>query len=127
MQVDVYLKNIRKTRLLGEAIEKDLQKIQRRVNMFKTDSNIRFELKLEKLGHHDEYTASANLVLPRKKLHVTETASNKVECVNNLTKALIKQLDKFKSQVERHLSRNKKGVAQATVEKLKKSELIEEE
>jgi len=121
MQVDVYLKNIRKTRLLGEAIEKDLQKIQRRVNMFKDSSNIRFELKLERLGHQTEYTASANLIMPRKKLHVTETAENKVECVNNLTKALIKQLGKFKGQVERHLSRNKKSVARATVEKMKEA------
>ncbi|MCK4810602.1 MAG: HPF/RaiA family ribosome-associated protein [Candidatus Omnitrophica bacterium] len=117
MRVDVSVKHFEKTKVLEQTIEKNLKKIERRIKIFKKEAPVHLSLHLEKNPHREEYFSWANIYLPFKVLKSSNKNSSLVKGVNETFSALVKQLDKFKYRLERHLG--KKG--------RKKSPLDEEE
>jgi ribosome-associated translation inhibitor RaiA len=118
MRVDLIVKNIRKTRVLGDVIEKDIAKLARHLHMFKDENVLRLEVKLEKSMHTDDCSGTMILSIPRKVLRVSAESGDKYTCVNTLTKLLIKHLDKVKGQLEKHISHRKKGLAELTCDRV---------
>ena len=115
MRVDLILKNIKKTRVLGEVIEKDVEKIERHIKGFE-DAPVHLEVKLERSLHRKEYEAWMGLYLPRKVVRVHEHADDKLTCINITTKALIRNLEKIKDQMDRSHSKGRKSVGEVAKE-----------
>ncbi|HEC70034.1 MAG TPA: hypothetical protein ENI31_07120 [Candidatus Omnitrophica bacterium] len=108
MRVDVSFKNMEKSEYLEDIINKDVEKIKKRVKMFKNEDPIHLSLHLEKNPHKERYSVSANLYLPRKVLKAEERYESAVLAINKTFLALIKQLDKYKALLERHLRKKSK-------------------
>ena len=107
MRVDVSLKNMKSSQYLDNAMSKDVDKIRRRTKIFKKDDAIHLSLHLEKNYHREQYFAWANLYMPRKVFRAQQSAPEASLAVNKVSHALIRQIDKYKVVVERHLGRKK--------------------
>ena len=108
MRVDVSLKNMTSSDYLDNAISKDVERIQRRTKIFKKGDAIHLSLHLEKNYHREQYFAWANLYMPRKVFRAQQSAAEASLAVNKVSHALIRQIDKYKAVVERHLQRRKR-------------------
>lgn len=117
MRVDLVLKNIRRTRVLGDVVEKDVEKIERHLKTF-GDSPIHLEIRLERSLHKKEYEAWMGLYLPKKVLRAHEHSEDKLTCINITTKALIRQLEKVKTQMDRVHSKKRKGISEVAADSL---------
>ncbi len=103
MRIDISLKHLDKSPILEEVIEKDIKKIERRLKIFKTDDAIHLSLHLEKNPHRDEYFCWINMYLPSKVLKAQSRKNDVPLAINDAFNALLKQLDKLKYRLERHL------------------------
>lgn len=103
MRIDISLKHLDKSSILEEVIEKDIKKIERRLKIFKTDDAIHLSLHLEKNPHRDEYFCWINMYLPSKVLKAQSRKNDVYLVINDAFDALLKQLDKLKYRLERHL------------------------
>jgi len=103
LQIDISFKNFKKSEILSTTIEKDIKKIEKRLKLFKKEVPIHLSLHIEKNPHKEEYFSWVNLYLPFKVLHAKESAKTSVSSINKVFKALIKQIDKFKHRLEKHL------------------------
>ncbi len=103
MRIDISLKHLDKSSILEEVIEKDIKKIERRLKIFKTDDAIHLSLHLEKNPHRDEYFCWINMYLPSKVLKAQSRKNDVYLVINDAFSALLKQLDKLKYRLERHL------------------------
>ena len=103
MRIDISLKHLDKSSILEEVIEKDIKKIERRLKIFKTDDAIHLSLHLEKNPHRDEYFCWINMYLPSKVLKAQSRKNDVPLAINDAFNALLKQLDKLKYRLERHL------------------------
>ena len=110
MRVDISFKNFKNSELLSQIIDKNIQKIERRIKLFKKEVPIHLSLHIEKNPHKEEYFSWANLYLPFKVLCAHEKAKVSSSSVNKVVKNLIKQIDKFKHKLERHLRKKRKIV-----------------
>ena len=107
MRVDVSFKHMNSSAYLDNIIEKDIEKIKKRVKIFKRDDPIHLSLHIEKNPNKEQYLSWANLYLPRKVLKAQQNAPEASLGVNKVTSALIRQIDKYKVMVERHLQKSK--------------------
>lgn len=105
MRVDVSFKNLEKSEFLQNVLDKDLEKIKRRVQIFRKDDPIHVAVTLEKSPHREEYTCSAHIYLPQHVLRADEKDKRASSAINSTFSALSKQLDKIKYKVERHLQK----------------------
>lgn len=105
MRVDVSFKNLEKSEFLDNVLDKDLEKIERRVQMFRKDDPIHVAVHIEKSPHREEYTCSAHIYLPQHVLRADEKDKRASSAINNTFSALSKQLDKLKYKVEKHLQK----------------------
>ncbi len=103
MRVDVSYKRIKKNAVIESTIEKDVQKIERRVKLFKKDSPIHLSLHLEKNPHKEQYFCWTQLYLPFRVLKGHRVNTNICTAINDCTAAILKQLDKVKHKLETHL------------------------
>lgn len=110
MRVDLILKNIRRTKVLGEVIEKDVEKIERHIRTFSDDA-LHLEIRLEKSPHKDDYEAWMGIYLPKKIVRAHEHAEDKLTCINETTKALIRQIEKIKGQWDRGHCKKRQSVS----------------
>jgi len=109
MRVDVSFKNMEKSEYLEDIINKDVEKIKKRIKMFKSEDPVHLSLHLEKNPHKEQYSVAVNLYLPRKVLKAEEKYGSVVLAINKSFLALIKQLDKYKALLERHLRKKSKA------------------
>ncbi|MCD6539105.1 MAG: HPF/RaiA family ribosome-associated protein [Candidatus Omnitrophica bacterium] len=109
MRVDVSFKNMEKSEYLEDIISKDVEKIKKRIRMFKSEDPVHLSLHLEKNPHKEQYSVAVNLYLPRKVLKAEEKYESVVLAINKSFLALIKQLDKHKALLERHLRKKSKA------------------
>jgi ribosomal subunit interface protein len=107
MRIDVSFKNLEKSEFLENALAHDLEKIEKRVKMFRKDSPIHVAIRLEKSPHREEYMCSAHIYLPQHVLRVDEKRDSAPLAINKTFAALAKQLDKLKYKVEKHLERRR--------------------
>ncbi|MFA6282134.1 MAG: ribosome-associated translation inhibitor RaiA [Candidatus Omnitrophota bacterium] len=105
MRVDVSFKNLENSEFLQNVIDKDLEKIERRVQIFRKDDPIHVAITLEKSQHREEYTCNAHIYLPQHVLRAGEKDKRASSAINSTFSALSKQLDKLKYKVEAHLKR----------------------
>ena len=103
MRVDVSIKNLERTNTLDEVIDKNIKKVERRVKLFKKEVPVHLSLHLEKNPHRSQYFVWINLYLPFKVLRAESTFSNVDKAIGECFSALIKQIDKFKHRLEKHL------------------------
>jgi len=111
MRVDLALKNIHKTKHLGEVIEKELAKLQKHTKAFREDSPIHLEMKLEKNAHKEDFEGWASMYIPGTILRVHEHAADKLALVNSITKNIVRQLEKHKGVNDRSDPKHKKSVS----------------
>jgi ribosome-associated translation inhibitor RaiA len=111
MRVDLALKNIRKTKHLGDVLEKDLEKLLKHTKVYKETSAIHLDVKLEKNVHKEDYEGWASLYLPGKVLRVHEHAPDKLSLVNSITKNIVRQLEKHKGVNDRSDPKHKKSIS----------------
>jgi len=105
MRVDVSYKNLEKSEFLENVLDKDIEKIERRVQMFRKDDPIHVAVHIEKSPHREEYTCSAHIYLPQHVLRAGEKDKRASSAINSTFSALSKQLDKLKYKVEKHLQK----------------------
>ncbi len=103
MRIDVSFKHMEKSSVLEDIIEKDISKVRRRLKIFKSDDPIHLSLHIEKNPHRDEYFTWINLYLPFKVIKAQRKSDSASVAINECFSALLKQLDKFKHKLERHL------------------------
>ncbi|MBN2121287.1 MAG: HPF/RaiA family ribosome-associated protein [Candidatus Omnitrophica bacterium] len=107
MRVDVSFKNMESSDYLDNVISKYLDRVKRRIKIFKSDDPVHLTLHIEKNYHREEYFAWVNLYLPKKVLRAQQKAPEASLSVNKVSQALIRQIDKYKVMIERHLQRKK--------------------
>ncbi len=102
MRVDTSFKNMEKNNVLEATIEKDLTKLEGRLDLFKNKDPIHVSLHLEKNPHKEQYLCWINLYMPFKVLKSHCSGGNTCTVINNSFAALLKQLDKFRQKLENH-------------------------
>ena len=105
MRVDVSFKNLENSEFIQNVLDKDLEKIERRVQIFRKEDPIHVAVTLEKSSHREEYTCNAHIYLPQHVLKAGEKDKRASSAINSTFSALSKQLDKLKHKVERHLQK----------------------
>ncbi|MDP2922819.1 MAG: HPF/RaiA family ribosome-associated protein [Candidatus Omnitrophota bacterium] len=105
MRVDVSFKNLEKSEFLNNVLAHDLEKIEKRVKIFRKDSPVHIAVRLEKSLHREEYTCSAHMYLPQHVLRADEKKDSASLAINKTFAALTKQLDKLKYKIEKHLQK----------------------
>lgn len=106
MRIDVSYKYLESSDLIENILDKNIQKIERKVQMFKKDSPVHVSIHLEKNPHREQYFCRTQVYLPSKVLTAAGNG-NIATAVNNTFSALNKQLEKMKFTLERHLGRRK--------------------
>ena len=105
MRVDVSFKNLKESNIVNKIIDKNIKKVERRVKLFKTDEAVHLSLHIEKNPHKDDYFCWINMYMPSKVLRAQSRRNSMPVVINDSFVALIKQIDKFKYRLERHLRR----------------------
>jgi len=111
MRTDLTLKNVQKTSVLEEAIKKNMNKVEKRLKKLKGDS-AHLSIHIEKNPHKEQYFCWMNLYLASKEIFVKEKLDSMLGCVTKAFLSLIKQIDKYKYKVERHLVKKRAKEAQ---------------
>lgn len=107
MLVDVSFKNMENSEYIENIISKNVEKVKKRIKMFKNEDPLHLSLHLERNLHRDEYSVRVNLHLPRKVLKAQTSLSSVASSLNKSFSALIKQIDRHKIMLERHLQKKK--------------------
>jgi len=105
MRVDVSFKNMSSSEYLNNVVDKDVEKIKKRTRIFKRDDAIHLSLHIEKNPNKEQYFSWAHLYLPKKVLKAQHNTREPSLAVNKVTHAIIRQIDKYKVMVEKHLQR----------------------
>ena len=103
MRVDASFKHFQRSDIIDDIIDKNIKKVERRIKLFKTDEAIHLSLHTEKNPHKDDYFCWINMYMPSKVLKAQNRKPSVSAAINDSFAALIKQLDKFKYKLERHL------------------------
>ncbi|MCM8824443.1 MAG: HPF/RaiA family ribosome-associated protein [Candidatus Omnitrophica bacterium] len=103
MRLDISLKNMERTPLLDNVIDKNIAKVERRLKIFSSEEAIHLSLHLEKNPHREEYFCWINMYLPFKVINVRSKFPSLTGVINDSFLALLKQMDKFKHRLETHL------------------------
>jgi ribosomal subunit interface protein len=97
MRVDVSFKYIEKSDFIKNVLDNNLQKIQRRVKIFRRSDPIHISIHVEKNPHKDQFFCRSHIYLPTSKvIAADEKGRNSSIAINKTFAALAKQLDKEK-------------------------------
>lgn len=105
MRVDVSFKGMKSSEYLENIISKDVGKVKKRMKILQKDDPVHLSLHIEKNPHREEYFSWAVLYLPKKVLKAQQKAFETSIAVNKVVKALLKQIDKYKLTLEKHLNK----------------------
>lgn len=105
MRVDVSFKYMERSEFIDNVLEKDLEKIERRIKIYKRTDPIHISVHIEKNPHREQYFCRSHIYLPAHLLKAQEEADKAPLAINKTFAALSKQLDKLKARVERHLQK----------------------
>lgn len=110
MRVDVSYKYLQRSEFTENVLDKNLQRIERRVKIFRRDDPIHISVHIEKNPHKEQYFCRAHIYLPSSKvLNVDEKSNNFSLAVNKAFLGLCRQLDKLKHKLQRHFRRRNVG------------------
>jgi ribosome-associated translation inhibitor RaiA len=105
MRTDVSFKRMKSSEYLENIIQKDVEKIKKRVKIFRKDEAVHLSLHIEKNPHREEYLSWATLYLPGKVLKAQQRGYETAIAMNKVTQALLRQIAKYKLILERHLKK----------------------
>ena len=109
MRVDVSFKYLESSEFIENVLDSNLQKVQRRIKMFKNDAPVHLSVHIEKNPHKEQYFCRSHMYLPTSKvLAATEKGDNLSLAINKAFSAITKQLDKVKYRLEKHLQKKNK-------------------
>ncbi|MCM8831058.1 MAG: HPF/RaiA family ribosome-associated protein [Candidatus Omnitrophica bacterium] len=107
MKVDVTYKYIQNSKLLEEILDKNISKIDKRlVGLAKYDA-IRTSIHIEKNPHRNQYFCRSHIYLPSKVIKAENSSNDAIKAINLNFSALIRQLDRLKYKLVKHLSSHK--------------------
>lgn len=121
MRVDVSFKYLERSEYLNHVLDKNVKKVERRIQIFKKGSPIHVSIHLEKNPHREEYFCRIQLYLPTSKVLVIQEDGPKAEiAIHEAFSGIDKQLEKLKYKVEKFMRKRQQRSKQA-----KKAELGE--
>jgi len=103
MRLEISYKNMGKNEVLESTIGKNMEKIKRRIKLFKRDAPVHVSVHLEKNPHKEQYLSWITMYMPYKVLKAHRSNVNTCTSINDSFSAIVKQLDKFKYKLENHL------------------------
>lgn len=113
MRVDVSCKYMEHSEFIDEVLDKNLDKVEKRVLMFKGGEAVHVSVHLEKNPHREEFSCRVHIYLPSRVIKAEEKSVKIPTAINKTFAALVKQLSKVKVKVEKHLSsRNMERISQ---------------
>lgn len=98
MKVDISFKNLNKSELIDNILDKNLTKIKNRIKNFNEDS-VRLSIHLEKNQNHNEYFCNTCLYIPKRVLKASTTDFDLIKSIDKNFSILVRHLDKLKSKV----------------------------
>ncbi len=114
MRVDFTVKYVDKSELLKNALEKNIQRITRRIKIFRRDDPIHVSVHLEKNPNKEQYFCRSQIYLPHHVVIADEKSTKSAAAMNKTFSALARQLDKLKYRIETSLRRGKKKLSMAS-------------
>ena len=105
MRIDVSCKYLERSDYIDTVLEKNFNKIERRLKIFHKDDPIHVSVHLEKNPHKEQYFCRTQVYLPARVVVAHEKGLTSSTAINKTFSALSKQLDKVKYKVEGHLRR----------------------
>ena len=103
MRVDISYKYVEKSEFIENVLQKNMNKIERRIKIFRRDDPIHISVHIEKNPHREQYFCRSHIYLPSKLIKAEEKANTLPFVINKTFSALSKQLDKLKHRVEGYL------------------------
>ena len=97
MKVDISFKNLSKSNLVDEVLDKNLLKIEKRIKNFDKDS-VHILIHVEKNPNHNEYFCNTCIYLPSKVIKAQTKELDLIKCIDKNFTNLIRQLNKLKSK-----------------------------
>jgi ribosomal subunit interface protein len=97
-----------KSELINNILDKDIEKIERRIQMFRDNDSVHLSVHIEKNPHREQYFCRAHLYMPSRIVKADSCSSKFSKTINQSFAALSRQLGKIKYKVERHLRKQKK-------------------
>jgi len=111
MRVDVSFKYLENSDYIDNILENNLNKIQRRIKIFKREDPIHISVHIEKNPHKEQFFCRSHIYLPSAKVLVAdEKGDNSSLAINKAFSALIKQLDKEKYKWQSQRRKIKQGI-----------------
>lgn len=118
MRVDISFKYLERSEFIDNVLDKNMQKIERRIKMFKSDDPVHISTHIEKNPHKEQFFCRTQVYLPSKVLRVEEKGANFSIAINKCFAAIVKQLDKFKYKLEGHLGKRKEKISRIISEEV---------
>lgn len=116
MRLETSYKNIEKNDVLEDTIDKNMEKVQRRIKLFKRDAPVHLSVHLEKNPHKEQYLCWINMYMPYKVIKAHRTHANTCKAINDSFSAIVAQLDKFKHKLETHLRKKTRKSLRTSLE-----------
>ena len=107
MRVDYTLKNTNFSKIVKDALDKNIQKIKRRMKLFKNDDSVHLIIDIEKNPHKEVFDMKLKLFMPHKTVKAETTDKNLSKAITESFAALIKQIDKYKHILEKHINKKR--------------------
>ena len=113
MRIDISFKYLEKSEFIDKVLENNFKKLERRLKLFRRTDPIHISVHIEKNPHKEQYFCRSHIYLPSSKfLSAEEKSSNCALAINKSFSAMVRQIDKVKHIIERHLSKRVKRVQQ---------------
>ncbi|MDD4294748.1 MAG: HPF/RaiA family ribosome-associated protein [Candidatus Omnitrophica bacterium] len=103
MKVDVSFKYLTDSKLLDDVLDKNIKKLERRIQIYRKDAPIHVSVHLEKNPNKEQYFCKVNVYLPARLVVVDEKGTKPEVTLNKTFQAVSRQLRKVKYKVEKHL------------------------
>ncbi|MBU2102172.1 MAG: HPF/RaiA family ribosome-associated protein [Candidatus Omnitrophota bacterium] len=103
MKIDISFKYLESSPLIESVLDKDISKVQKRVQMFRKNQPVHLSVHMEKNPHREQYFCRSHIYLPSRVIKAEGRAEKLTVAINKNFSALTKQLDKVKYKLEKHL------------------------
>ncbi|MCF7873386.1 MAG: HPF/RaiA family ribosome-associated protein [Candidatus Omnitrophica bacterium] len=108
MKVEISFKYLKKSSFVNSVLDSDIEKIKRKLQIFKKDDPVHLSVHIEKNPHKEEYYCRSHIYLPKAKTIVAnEKSRNVTAAINKSFRGLSRQLAKVKTKLEKHLQKKR--------------------
>jgi ribosomal subunit interface protein len=108
MKVESSFKYLIKSKFIEDILESNIEKIKRKLKIFKKDDPVHLSVHVEKNPHKEEYYCRSHVYLPKTKTIVAnEKSRTETAAINKSFRGLSRQLAKVKTKLEKHLQKKR--------------------